>query len=65
LGTKTIKTLIEPVKKHPWVASVVCAIAVYGLLGFFLAPYLLEKNLILSFLDNPISNSADNGCMAE
>jgi hypothetical protein len=46
LGSKTIKTLIETVKKHPWVASVVCAIAVYGLLGFFLAPYLLEKNLV-------------------
>ncbi len=46
LGNKTIKTLIEPVKKHPWVASVICAIAVYGLLGFFLAPYLLEKNLV-------------------
>ena len=46
LGSKTIKTLIESVKKHPWVASAVCAIAVYGLLGFFLAPYLLEKNLV-------------------
>lgn len=33
-------------KKHPWYVSIVSAILVYTLSGFFLAPYLLEKNLV-------------------
>lgn len=33
-------------KKLPWHASILSAITVYALLGFFLAPYLLEKNLV-------------------
>jgi hypothetical protein len=45
-GSKTIKALISYAKKHLRYVSVVCAVAAYGLLGFFLAPYLLEKNLI-------------------
>ena len=45
-GIRTIKALISYAKKHLRYVSVVCVITVYGLLGFFLAPYLLEKNLV-------------------
>jgi hypothetical protein len=45
-GNTTIKALTTYAKKHPRYVSVVCAVTVYGLLGFFLAPYLLEKNLV-------------------
>jgi hypothetical protein len=34
------------VKKHPWYASALGVIALYALLGFLLAPYLLEKTLV-------------------
>jgi hypothetical protein len=46
LGSNTIKTLIDTVKTHPRYTSIVSAVVVYALLGFFLAPYLLEKNLV-------------------
>ena len=43
---KLIKVLIDTVKQHPRYATAIGLVAIYALLGFFLAPYLLEKNLV-------------------
>ena len=43
---KTINALTDTVKKHPWYASALGVIALYALLGFLVAPYLLEKTLV-------------------
>ena len=41
-----IKTLIETAQKHWLLTSFTCLIVAYAALGFLLAPYLLEKNLV-------------------
>ena len=43
---KTINALTDTVKKHPWYASALGAIVLYALLGFLVAPYLLQKTLV-------------------
>lgn len=44
--SKAIKALIDIVKKHPWYASILGVVVVYTLVGFLLAPYLLQKTLV-------------------
>jgi len=44
--SKTINALTNTVKKHPRYAFALIVIALYALLGFLLAPYLLEKTLV-------------------
>ena len=38
--------MIDTVKRHPWYASIVAAVALYAVLGFLLAPYLLQQSLV-------------------
>ena len=44
--SKTIAALTDTVKKHPWYASALGAVALYALLGFLVAPWLLQKTLV-------------------